>query len=411
VSTRRLAQIGVGVLAAAGIGVGAFFGIRALTGDEDEAPAPSVAVERDDEPRAPEELGFPGFATKNTTRVGGSDAAANAAGVALATFPSTGGVEGPAAVTLVPSSDWAAAIAASVLVADPVGAPILISDSNEVPDQTATAIEALRPEGSADTSDAEAFRIGDTEAPEGTRTIEVPAATPAEAADAVDRLRARLTDSRPRNIVVASSEDPGFAMPAAAWAARSGDPVLFVERERVPEATLDALKRHKGTPVFLLGPESVASDKVVRELEKAAPAVERISGEDPVANAIAFARFDAGTFGWNVVDPGHGLVIANATRPLDAAAAAPLSAAGKWGPLLVSDDSDSVPAPLRGYLLDIKPGYRSDPTRAFYNHAWLIGNNSALSVGFQAEVDDLLELVQIQPPPEPAQGEPEREPR
>ncbi|HSJ18515.1 MAG TPA: hypothetical protein VK920_10515, partial [Solirubrobacterales bacterium] len=319
-TTRRLAQIGVAVLVLAGIGVGAFFGIRELTRDDDVAPAPPVAVERDDEPKAPEELGFPAFATKNTTRVGGSDAAANAAGVALATFPATGGVEGPAAVTLVNSSDWAAAIAASVLVADPVRAPVLISDHDEVPDQTETAIDSLRPEGSADTSNAQAFRIGDVEAPEGTRTIEVPAAAPAEAADAVDRLRERLTDRAPRNIVVVSTEDPGFAMPAAAWSARSGDPVLFVERDRVPDATLEALKRHKRTPVFLLGPDSVASEKVERELEKAAPAVERISGADPVANAIAFARFDAGTFGWNVADPGHGLVIANATRPLDAAA-------------------------------------------------------------------------------------------
>jgi len=411
VATRRLAQIALGVLVLAGIGVGAFFGIRELTEDDDEAPAPPAAVERNDEPRPAEELGFPGFATKNTTRVGGSDATANAAGVALATYPSTGGVEGPAAVTLVPSSDWAAALAASVLAADPVSAPVLIGDRDEMPDQTESAIEALRPEGSADTSDAEAFRIGDVEVPEGTRTIEVPAPDPAGAADAVDRLRQRLTDRRPRNIVVVSTEDPAFAMPAAAWSARSGDPVLMVERDRVPDATLEALKRHKGTPVFLLGPESVASEKVVRELEKVAAAVQRVSAEDPVANAIAFARFDAGTFGWNVADPGHGLVIANASRPVDAAAAAPLSAAGKWGPLLVTDDADTVPAPLRGYLLDIKPGYRSDPTRAFYNHAWLIGNNNALSVAFQAQVDELLELVQIQPPPDAPAREPEREAR
>jgi len=400
------------VLVLAGIGVGAFFGVRELTDDDDAAPAPPVAVERDDEAKAPEELGFPAFATKNTTRVGGSDAVANAAGVALAAYPSTGGVDGPAAVTLVPSTDWPTALAASVLTADPVRAPVLISDGDEVPDQTATAIDALRPEGSADTSDAEAFRIGDVEAPDGTRTIEVPAAEPAEMAAAVDRLRERLTDRDPRNIVVVSTEDPGFAMPAAAWSARSGDPVLLVERDRVPEATTEALERHKRTPVFLLGPESVASEKVARELEKTATAVQRVSAEDPVANAIEFARFDAGTFGWNVADPGHGLVIANASRPLDAAAAAPLSAAGKWGPLLVTDEADSVPAPLRGYLLDIKPGYRSDPTRAFYNHAWLIGNNSALSVAFQAQVDELLELVRIQPPPgTPQTGQPEREPR
>jgi hypothetical protein len=411
VATRRLVQIGVGVLVLAGIGVGAFFGIRELTREDDTAPAPPVAVERDDEPNAPEELGFPAFATKNTTRVGGSDAVANAAGVALATYPSTGGVDGPAAVTLVPSSDWASAIAASVLAADPVRAPVLIGDRDEVPGQTETAIDALDPQGTAETADAEAFRIGDVEAPEGTRAIEVPAGDPAETAAAVDRLRERLTDRKPRNIVVVSTEDPEFAMPAAAWSARSGDPILLVERDNVPDATAEALKRHKRTPVFLLGPESVASDKVVKELEKDAAAVQRVSAEDPVANSIEFARFDAGTFGWNVADPGHGLVIANASRPLDAAAAAPLSAAGKWGPLLVTDEAGSVPAPLRGYLLDIKPGYRSDPTRAFYNHAWLIGNNSALSVAFQAEVDELLELVRIQPPPDAADREPEREAR
>jgi hypothetical protein len=101
----------------------------------------------------------------------------------------------------------------------------------------------------------------------------------------------------------------------------------------------------------------------------------------------------------------------NASRPLDAAAAAPLSASGKWGPLLLTGNADVVPPPLRGFLLDIKPGYRSDPTRAFYNHAWVIGDTDDISVGFQAQVDDLLELVQIQPPAgqQPPGAAPERE--
>jgi hypothetical protein len=105
-------------------------------------------------------------------------------------------------------------------------------------------------------------------------------------------------------------------------------------------------------------------------------------------------------------------VIANASRPLDAAAAAPLSASGKWGPLLVTESADVVPAPLRGFLLDIKPGYQSDPTRAFYNHAWLIGNNGALSVSFQAQIDEVLELVRIRTGAEqPPTGRPESQPK
>ena len=69
------------------------------------------------QPAAAEDLGFPAFATKNTTRVAGADPAADAAGVALAVFPSTGGVKRPAAVTLVADDDWPAGLAAASLVA------------------------------------------------------------------------------------------------------------------------------------------------------------------------------------------------------------------------------------------------------------------------------------------------------
>jgi len=88
-------------------------------------------------------------------------------------------------------------------------------------------------------------------------------------------------------------------------------------------------------------------------------------------------------------------VIVNDSRPLDAAAGAPLSASGDWGPLLITDDAAELPATLRGYLLDVKPGYVTDPTRAVYNHVWLLGDQDAISVGFQAEVDDLAEVAQV----------------
>src|SRR4051795_10903176 len=82
-------------------------------------------------------------------------------------------------------------------------------------------------------------------------------------------------------------------------------------------------------------------------------------------------------------------------EPLAAAAAAPLSAAGTWGPLLLSDDAGTLPRALRGYLLDVKPGYTDDPTRAFYNHVWVIGDEEAIEVGQQAEIDSLAELERI----------------
>ena len=108
----------------------------------------------------------------------------------------------------------------------------------------------------------------------------------------------------------------------------------------------------------MLGPESAISDKALKELGDAT----RVGAEDPVDNAIEFARFTDGDFGWNINDPGHGFAIANIDRPLDAAAAAPLAATGgSPGPLLLTDDAASVPPALESFLSDTQPGLRGRP--------------------------------------------------
>jgi hypothetical protein len=183
--------------------------------------------------------------------------------------------------------------------------------------------------------------------------------------------------------------------PACAYAARSGDPVLFTEAESLPQATVAALRRDEGVPVYALGPGSAISGKVLKEVEALGTKVTRISGADPVAGAIAFARFGEGGFGWHVSDPGHGFVLVRSDAPLEAAAAAPLSGSGTWGPLLVTDSADTLPSELRGYFLDVKPGYTTDPTRAFYNHVWIVGDAGQISVEQQAEVNEVAELAKI----------------
>jgi hypothetical protein len=139
----------------------------------------------------------------------------------------------------------------------------------------------------------------------------------------------------------------------------------------------------------------VISDEAVRQIEQVTAGVQRVGAEGRVANAIAFARYTDADFGWNINDPGHGLVLAATDRPLDATAAATLSASGKWGPLLVLETPSALPAELRDFLLDIKPGYEIDPTRAVYNHVWLIGDSSAIGGRVQAEIDELAELAEI----------------
>jgi hypothetical protein len=215
-------------------------------------------------------------------------------------------------------------------------------------------------------------------------------------AAAIASLREKLVGP-PKHIVVAPSapSDLGFAAPAAAWAARSGDPVLFTEQRLLPPETAQVLRRHPKVPVYVLGPKSVVSKNVLRQIGKVSKQVKRVAGKDAVGTALALARYHDGSFGWNVNDPGHGFVLARSDSPANAAAAAALSGSGTWGPLLLTEGPDRLPKAVRNYFLDVKPGYTTDPTRAFYNHVWVIGDQDAIDVVQQAEVNELAELTKI----------------
>jgi hypothetical protein len=364
------------------------------------APVPAPPPKASEEKQTPtaeaaEELGYPSFATNNTTRVGGSDPASTAAGVALAVFPSATAAQRPAAVAVADEEEWQGAVAAAVLMAAPVQAPLLLSAAGDLPDPTSQALAALDPQGDKATNGVQAFVIGDAAVPDGMKAARIKASDPAALAAAIATQRDKLFDGPPQHIVLAPEDEPGFAMPAAAWAARSGDPVLYSGAQKLPAATLQALKRHPKVPVYVLGPSSAISSDVVREVTKVDKTVRRVSGEDPVENAIALARYGSGDFGWNINDPGHGFVVSRSDSPLDAAISAPLSASGTWGPLLLTDDADTLPKALREYMLDVKPGYTTDPTRAFYNHVWVIGDQEAIDVNQQAEIDQIAELARI----------------
>jgi hypothetical protein len=364
-------------------------------GDAGVDPEAPVLGQTGDEEQAAPALGFPAFATRNTTRVAGADPIADAAGVAQAVYPSRDRDTRPRAVTLVDATDWRVAVSAAQLMAPPLRAPILYSDGGQLPGATEQALGRLVPTGAEEAGGAQVVRIGEAAAAEGYKTTAVEGADYAALAQAIDRLQTAAASKPSRAVVVASAEQPGFSMPAAGWAAKSGDPVLWVTREAIPPATRAAITAHKRPKIYVLGPESAVSEKVVEQLGELGE-TRRISGSDPVANAIAFARFSDGSFGWNVVDPGHGLVFATTQRPLDAAAAAPLSASGTYGPLLLVTAANALPAPLQDYLLDIQPGYDEDPVRGVYNHGWLIGDEGAVSVDVQARLDSLLEIQAVE---------------
>ncbi|HVP02715.1 MAG TPA: cell wall-binding repeat-containing protein [Solirubrobacteraceae bacterium] len=391
-ATRQLAALGAAgalALALAACGQGASTGTPA-------AGVQTAAGTTSGSGRDAVAAGYPALATKNTTRVSTADPVGTAAAVARIVFPDPAPAQRPRAVALADAGDWRGALAGAVLMAPPLRAPLLYTANGDIPAETSQTLAALAPTGAPSAAGAQAIRLGTAAAPGGLRTVSIPGSDPYTLAANIDAYRARVAGSESRAVVVVSAQDPAYAMPAAAWAAKSGDPVLFTARDSLPQPTRAALAAHGRPRIYVLGPSSAVSSAVASALSRLGT-VTRIAASTPQASAIAFARFVDGTFGWRIVDPGHGLVFASPARAGDAGAAAPLSASGTYGPLLLTDARGGLPASVASYLLDIKPGYSSDPVRGVYNHGWIVGDPDAVSVDTQASIDSLLEIAPVKP--------------
>jgi hypothetical protein len=290
-------------------------------------------------------------------------------------------------------------------MSSPIKAPILLSDKSGFPLATRDALDALAPTGSGSAGGAQAITIGDVPNPGGLHTVGIKGNDPYALAAGIDRFASAAAGRPSTSVVIASAADPGYAMPAAGWAAESGDSILFVSHSAVPSATRQALRSHGRPNIYVLGPPSVIPDSVLSQLSKYGQ-VKRVGAQDPAANSVAFAIYRdppcpngqpcahvPGSFGWAMRSPGHGYVLLNAARTLDAAAAAPLSASGTYGPALLIDSPTSLPSSVESFFFDYAtPGFTQEgPTAAVYNHGWVIGDQTAISVGVQAKVDADLE--------------------
>jgi hypothetical protein len=343
-------------------------------------------------------------ATANTTRVGGANAATDAAAVAVAVHPGLTSASRPQAVVVVDEREWPAALAAAALAGAPLQAPLLYSSGEGMPKVSEEALQTMQPTGATALGGAQVIAVGDASVPGGWRVRRVSAANPYALAVAVARLVAFLQGAPPRQVVVAAADGPAaLAMPAAGLAAQSGAPILLVSGTALPSATAAELKRWHAPSIYVVGSSASVSDAVLHQLgrygaaKRIATPVGKVGAQDPVGNSIAVALYsDEEGFGWGVDEPGHGLVFASALRPLDAPAAALLSASGQYGPLLLLEGAHGVPQVLSEYLEDIRPAYSQAPqyrpVHGAYNHGWLIGDESAISARTQAELDGLLEI-------------------
>src|SRR5439155_757536 len=134
-------------------------------------------------------------------------------------------------------------------------------------------------------------------------------------------------DSRPDAVTLVPQDWATATAAAALMAPPVRAPLLFSDPKSLPagseealralgpRGSVAALRRHQQPKIYVLGPVSAVGEPAVKELRRLGK-VKRIEGADPVRNSIAFARYLDGSFGWGIVDPGHGLVFVNRSQPL-----------------------------------------------------------------------------------------------
>lgn len=286
----------------------------------------------------------------------------------------------PSAVILVPGSTWQVLAAVAPLIRL-TGSPILVNDGPAVRGE----IRRLNPSGISTLGGSKVIAVN-TVAPAGRRVLRISANDPADLAAAVDQLRARLPGGEPRNVFLVP-DDPGFALPAAYWAAYSGDALLFLGRSgTLPVATKDALARRGGTAhVYIMG--SAPPSELARYGTST-----RIGGDDPVRAAVDLAQFRdrSNDVGWGLDGTrwasDHAFVLANPATPLLAAVGIPLGRLGEYGPLLWTA-REHLSAATDQYLWKMKPQYFMTPAEGPYNSIWLLGRTDRIAYTTQGEAD------------------------
>src|SRR6201999_3796459 len=137
-----------------------------------------------------------------------------------------------------------------------------------LPSATADALTTLAPTGSGAAGGAQVIRIGAVPEVKGTHSAAINGNDPYTLAAGIDRFFSAVTGQPSNDVIVASATNAAYAMPAAAWAAESGNPILFVGSSGIPAATRQALLSHSKPRIYVLGPPNVIPQGTMTALRK-----------------------------------------------------------------------------------------------------------------------------------------------
>lgn len=317
--------------------------------------------------------------TKDSTRLAESNPTALSRAVSEALFPE-GSEKRPRAVIVAPADGWQAGVAAAPLVRWLDGPLVLVEEGAGVEIE----IPRLEPAGVQTLEGGSVVWVGHNP-PDQTLGVQVPAGDAADVALGVDLLVERLAGGPQANILLVP-EDPLYAIPAAYWAAQSGDVILF-GGDPLPAATRQALERRGGQAhIYLVGPVPEPEDL------SQYGSLQRIVAWNGLAAAVALAEYrdEAAGVGWGSGGSHyiatHNFVLANRDDPMIALAGIALARFGKFGPLLWVE-RDRIPPVTDQYLWKMKPEFFNTPAEGPFNHLWILGGPDQIGLRVQGQAD------------------------
>src|SRR5258708_4646828 len=259
-----------------------------------------------------------------------------------------------------------------------------------IPAVTLREIQRLKPVGIGRAKGGRAFGVGGATNPGVTGALQklgvkyktVNAPDPATLANQDDQLSGSIANpdlgypimspsatgegSTIADVVIGSTAAPQYLLPATHWVSHMPTGLLWVTPEGVPQATIEALKRREGdAQIYVYGGPNVVSPSIVRQLRMYGH-VSRITEDDgvafntpppntPLTTSLAFAKMwdPVGMMRWNITGAGHGFTLVNESDWQGAVGSAILSHLGFHAPLLFTNNSGTVPAPLARCFKDV----------------------------------------------------------
>jgi putative cell wall-binding protein len=301
----------------------------------------------------------------------------------------------PNAVILVNKEETFDGIAATSLVHFPINASLLFTYGNSLRKETLDEIRRLSPKGYKGIHVILVGRISKKVSSEfnyyGFKAHHILGGNHYETACMIPRVRTEF-----KNILIMSGEDYSEGIVAGYWSAHHGDPILFVKKDKIPDCTLEAIKKMNDVNIYIVGSTKTVSKEVEDYLYNLdnVKHLGRIDGENPYEIAVNFAKYkDHKTeFGWGRnYKEGHAFTFGELHHPMEIIAGVLFAHMGKHTPLLLTK-KDQIPEVVERYIKSVKPMPPKDMPKPPFMHGFILGSTQNISYNEQIMIEEMLSI-------------------